>query len=380
MERLGVAGVLGTPVLVLIVVLWLFVLAPIALRSRKPIRHTNEAFEETRVIHEGGTALAATRRRPRLGAENMHVTVEDDADYEVIDEDDILLDDPQPEDAAEGMARPFSKIGQAFSKFAKPEPAEVVEGGVVAELPAPAEAPIAEAEEELAPQSDAVPLGMADFYDDEPTTYPYDDAYTNPADFLHPDADYGEAVAVTGGEDPEEDDWVDEAEEADDPELSEEDLAFAARRRGRGGYDPEADAQTTSDRFQRRQRTLVVIGAALVVALIAGAVFGGMAWIAPAIVAAICAGYLYVLRQQVRAENELRARRIRHMRRARLGVRTVEGQELGMPSRLRRPGAVVLELDDDSADFADLPETTATIEYEPANSPEHAYPAPRRVS
>ncbi|MDU0478180.1 hypothetical protein QVA66_02880 [Staphylococcus chromogenes] len=367
---------LGTPVLGLIVVLWLFVLAPIALRSRKPIRHTNEAFEETRVIHEGGTEITAQRRRPRLSSEQVHYTEVEDTDYELVDSEDILIDEPA------SSATPFSKLGQAFSKFTKPEREHVVDGSVVAELPQPAET---ESEEETDPAvGNAVALSVSDdYYDDGPDTYDYDDAYTNPAEFLHDDADYGEPVVASAGpEDGESEDadWIDEAEESEDAELSDEDLAFAARRRGRGGYDPEADAQASTNRFQRRQRTLMVLGALLVVTLIIGAVQGGMAWIAPGVVAALSVFYLYALRQQVRAENELRARRIRHMRRARLGVRSAEDEELGMPARLRRPGAVVLELDDASPDFEYLPETTANFDEVEFDEQVPEYPVPRRVS
>ena len=42
------------------------------------------------------------------------------------------------------------------------------------------------------------------------------------------------------------------------------------------------------------------------------------------------------------------------MKMARLGVRNREDDELGIPQRLRRPGAVVVELDDEDPDFADL--------------------------
>ena len=60
------------------------------------------------------------------------------------------------------------------------------------------------------------------------------------------------------------------------------------------------------------------------------------------------------VRALISAEQELRARRIRQIRRARLGVRNAADAELGLPARLRRPGAVVLEIDDESPDFHEL--------------------------
>ena len=44
-----------TVVGILIVVLWLFVLMPFLLRKHKPISKVGEGFDDTRVIHEGGT-------------------------------------------------------------------------------------------------------------------------------------------------------------------------------------------------------------------------------------------------------------------------------------------------------------------------------------
>ncbi|AKK02685.1 divisome protein SepX/GlpR [Corynebacterium epidermidicanis] len=368
---------LGTPVLGLIVVLWLFVLAPIALRSRKPIRHTNEAFEETRVIHEGGAELPVSRRRPRLTADDMHISDELDEDYEVVDDSDILIDEPADN------ATPFSKLGNAFSKIKKPSKAEpVIDGDVVAELPAaqPADADSLDQQSEgddIAAQAERKEPAFAEYDEDEETTYAYDEAYTNPADFLHDSADYGEAVYQAEEDATDDESAEDPAEEA---ELTDADLEFAARRRGRGGYDPEADALASSNRFQRRQRTLIALGVTLVVATVVAVVMGGMAWVAPGLVLVLTAAYLFALRQQVRAENELRARRIRHMRRARLGVRTSEDAELGMPSRLRRPGAVVLELDDDSPDFDYLPTAELTYDHDSETGNVVEFTRPRRVS
>lgn len=365
----------GTLPIVLIVVVWLFVLTPIALRGRKPIRHTNEAFEETRVIHAGGEELQAQRRRPRLTPADIHVSQGTEEDLEYVEPDDILIDTDAD------APRIGDRIGHAFGRFGRAKTAEisedhapqgtavrvdsydVVDGAVVAELP--------RSKDLDQEPGDAVPVSA--FEDDEEyDTYPYDDAYLSPADFLHDDATY--EMAETYEPEYAEEDNVEESF-ADD-ELSVEDLEFAARRRGRGGYDPEADAEATAQRFKQRQRTLLILVAAVLISAVVAAVLGGLVWIAPAVAVILTAVYLFALRQQVQQEQALRARRIRHMRRARMGVRSAESQELGLPSRLRRPGAVVLELDDDSADFADLPETQAAFDQQLGH---HAESEPRRV-
>src|SRR5690606_30202498 len=77
----------------LIVVVWLVVLAPLLLRSQKPIRKAGEAFDDTRVILEGGSSVPM-RRRPRLGgdagAEGDSDTDREDEEYELEDSPSIF--------------------------------------------------------------------------------------------------------------------------------------------------------------------------------------------------------------------------------------------------------------------------------------------------
>ena len=65
--------------------------------------------------------------------------------------------------------------------------------------------------------------------------------------------------------------------------------------------------------------------------------------------------YLVYLRRQTRIEERVRRRRMQRMARARLGVENTYDREYDVvPSRLRRPGAVVLEIDDEDPIFEHL--------------------------
>ena len=80
-------------IIVLIVVVWAIVLAPMVLGDSKPIRRSGEGYDETRVLHEGNTLLQA-RRRPRVTKADIHSFDEDSDDYEVLDavaEDEAVL-------------------------------------------------------------------------------------------------------------------------------------------------------------------------------------------------------------------------------------------------------------------------------------------------
>jgi len=130
---------------------------------------------------------------------------------------------------------------------------------------------------------------------------------------------------------------------------------FVPVRRGRGGFDPEADAIAREARYAFRQRTL--LGLAFV-AILLGAlalIISPMVWWLFALTVCGLGGYMAYLRRQVRIEQEIRRRRTERLNRSRLGVESHTDEELRLiPARLRRPGAVVLEVDDEDPVFDHL--------------------------
>lgn len=436
--------------LVLIVVVWLFVLAPLVVNTRQPIRRTSEALGRTRLLHQGGESVATRRRRPVLTERDVRAPGEEvDESLETVDaelddprddlDDAILIDDTEDGagdlDARGGRSRLGRRVrggddAGAGDGAAADEVPAVVDGDIVYELEAGADAGAdvdadaetdSEADGEAGADGGAVVDDAADSSRDDadlaaeaPSTRaaaakaiadaPAEDAraYLTPEDFLVIDgetsaeqsaaaaeaaaddtdaddaeADSGDAAeaaeAAEAGADADavaetDDDLVltddsdadtdaDDFAELDDT-LTDDDLAFAERRRGRGGFDPVSDARYAETRFARRRRSVGVLAALIVLGVILGVVVGGWTWWLPLAGTGLMVLYLVYLRRTVIAEKELRARRIRRMKMARMGVRNSEDEELGIPERLRRPGAVVVELDDEDPDFADLPYVT----------------------
>ena len=130
---------------------------------------------------------------------------------------------------------------------------------------------------------------------------------------------------------------------------------FVPRRRGRGGFDPEADALARAARYAFRQRAVLgLVFAAITTAALAFIISPTIWWLCGLSVA-VLVGYLYYLRRQVQIEEEVRRRRLTRMSRSRLGVESETDEELELvPQRLRRPGAVVLEIDDEDPEFEHL--------------------------
>ena len=261
-----------------------------------------------------------------------------DADVDADDADDVLLEEDERVGEEEGGAKRKRRRGDVVANSTE-------------SFTAPVAADIAE-----------------DAYD-------YDETYTSPVDLMYPGAvdpapviDAEEAdTAESDSEEPENDGALEESAEADahgaygagdaalNTDLSEDEVAFAQRRLGRGGWDPVADKEKSATRYQRRQRTLIGLAIAVVLTVALGIVAGGWTWWLAGIVGVLTGTYLVALRAQVRQEQALLRRRVKHLRRARLGVHNTDDEALKIPRNLRRPGAVVVEIDDESPDFEHLP-------------------------
>ena len=107
------------------------------------------------------------------------------------------------------------------------------------------------------------------------------------------------------------------------------------------------------------------MAAMLVVSAAASFLWTPTAWWACATLAVITLLYLAYLRRQTRIEERLRRRRMQRMARSRLGVENTEDHELDVvPSRLRRPGAAVLEIDDEDPVFEHLDDVPFAREFD----------------
>lgn len=403
--------------LILIVVLWLFVLAPLVVNTRKPIRRTSDALGKTRVLHRGGEELATTRRRPSFKESDVRVTEEVDDSLETVDaqvDDDFDVSDVLIDDTVDEAADPAvvdgdivyeleaadaeeetpqaddSATEEATAEFSDRSDMDVSDNesadqslqAVVDDEDAESDSAVASAEGDVVRADgsssdvsvdvrrqfvDADDLMFEDATEAEAEPDSGAAAETVPADVEAVSADaLPETEEAAGAVDEQAE--LDETGENDsdhtvesnddavavDDTLTEDDYAFAEKRRGRGGFDPISDAQYAETRFARRRRSVAGLAAFIAVTVIIAAFAGGWTWWIPLVGVGLMTLYLVNLRRTVRAEQELRARRIRRMKMARLGVRNREDDELGIPQRLRRPGAVVVELDDEDPDFADL--------------------------
>jgi hypothetical protein len=341
-----------------LVVLWVFVLFPILADRHPRIRRTTDAALATRVLHRGGG-----KRRLRKGPAAGHET------------------DPnwRPRGRHDGRRVP--------RKYPHSDDAED-------RMTTPADEPVTETDEENMPAADDV--AASDIADAETDDTEADDFGTDAPDEVEPDeaesdevesaaerSDDDEAAEVAAKIDAETDDGGVGAyhpetvaaripparstaparvdyDDYDGGGTAEQD--FVPSRRGRGGYDPEADAIARAARYTFRQRAVLGL---LLTAILSGAlalVLTPLLWWACGLAATVLVTYLAYLRKQVRMEEEIRRRRAArlnrghqdeadpHARRARSPHGTMDRDT----ARALRRRSTLVEPDDEDPMFAHL--------------------------
>lgn len=346
-----------------LVVLWLFVLVPMLISKRDIVRRTSDVALSTRVLNSGQGARLLRRRKPAAGHHS-------DPDWRPTHDD---LDEYDDEDREEEDAPRTAVVVMAAAKVEAES--EYLDVDVVEE------------------DSGALPLGASAqrAFDQEPEL---------PLDF-------GDNTAVFSVDDLQEVDGVAEAEEAPEPDaeelvaddttddmtdefeaVSEDDpdhdyeyvddssgveaaadspphAAGSKSQERRRSYESKTAAAVSARKYRFRKRVLMVMSALLLLTAVAAYVVSPTFWWFCGTVGAITILYLGYLRRQTRIEERVRRRRAQRMMRSHLGVENTKDQEYDVvPARLRRPGSVVLEIDDEDPIFEHLDYATFAREYD----------------
>jgi hypothetical protein len=307
-----------------LVVLWLFVLVPMLISKRDAVRRTSDVALATRVLNSGAAARLIKRAGPAAGHRS-------DPDWQPEPDEDEDLDDRDSDDTEE---MPLSR-GTGVTVAAAMSVDETEAECLVAEM----------VETDAAtPPADDQPRAVAqvETVDDEDTD----------ADFQTEDSeDTDEAAAV--------DDEGDQYEYVDDtsgiPVAEEPPAAVSHAFSRRHRYDPETSAAVIARKYASRKRVLMVMALVLVGSAAASFLLNRTAWWFCGCIAAATVLYLGYLRRQTRIEARVHRRRMQRMARSRLGVENTYDREFDVvPARLRRPGAVVLDIDDEDPIFEHL--------------------------
>lgn len=320
-----------------LVVLWLFVLVPMLISKRDAVRRTSDVALATRVLNTGrGARLLRRRGRPAAGHRS-------DPDWQPSDDD--LDEECHDESHDESTERSVVHVAAVETEIdSEPDylDVDVVEedsGALpIGESDADEESlgDVAEAEPEEfeapAPQTDELPLDFGEAPEADEPEGEYEPDGTE---------DEYEYVADSSG-----------LEAPSDADLQMAESLSAARRRR---HESKTAATIDARKYKFRRRMLTVLAAAVVLSAAAAFTVAPAAWWACGAIGAVTVLYLAYLRRQTRIEQRLRRRRAQRIARSRLGVENTDDREFDVvPSRLRRPGSVVLEIDDEDPIFEHL--------------------------
>jgi hypothetical protein len=326
-------------------VLWLFVLVPMLISKRDAVRRTSDVALATRVLNGATSGRLLKRGGPASGHRS-------DPDWQPSEEDvdDEYDDDYDDADEYEDdVEAPQKAVVVAAAVIEEPEPdyldVDVVEEPVGA-------LPVGESAAGDLAETDELTLNFEEPEEENVDTAVYE-------------------VATDEYEDEPTDDTADEYEYVEDssgleaPEESDLQIAdslVAARRRR---YDPSKAEAISARKYKFRKRMLALMTLIIIASAPAAYFYAPWAWYVCGGAGVVTLMYLGYLRRQTRIEERVRRRRIQRMARSRLGVENTEDRDLNvLPPRLRRPGAVVLEIDDEDPVFEHLDYAPSAHDYD----------------
>ena len=318
-----------------LVVLWLFVLVPMLINRRDTVRRTSDVALATRVLNTSRAARLIRRAGPAAG----HRSDPDwrpEADDEFEDVDDLEEDATGPV-VVTGKPSRVRSVAVVTSLAEEEDEPDYLDVDIVDEDSGALPVGTTQTAEDAEPQPDELPLEFAGAETESEPEAPAAEDGT---------ADEYEYVEDTSGLEP----------EADEP---------VARPLREVRYATKTAAAVSARKYKCRPRALVTMATLLVRSAVLALAWSPAAWYLCAALAVATLGYLAYLRRQTRIEEQLRRRRMQRMSRARLGVENTDDHELDVvPARLRRPGAAVLEIDDEDPVFEHLEYTSFAREFD----------------
>lgn len=305
-----------------LVVLWLFVLVPMLISKRDAVRRTSDVALATRVLNSGAGARLRRRGGPAAGHRS-------DPHWQPADDDSEAQADDAPG---------HSVVMVATRDADEPDYLDVDVVEESAELPTAESASAASEPLVRAHVSEVDDANEVDDLEDAEELSTADDDAVD--DEVRAEDEYEYVDDSSGLEPPVE------------PDLRVADSLNESRRRRR---ESVTAAAVSARKYRFRARTLAVMAVLILASAVAAFTWSATMWWACATIATITLLYLAYLRRQTRIEEQLRRRRAQRMARSRLGVENTSDQEFDVvPSRLRRPGAAVLEIDDEDPEFEHL--------------------------
>jgi len=322
-----------------LVVLWLFVLVPMLISKRDTVRRTSDVALATRVLNSGANSRLLKRTGPAAGHQH-DPDWKPTADFDDFDDDGL------------GRSATRSVVIAAVAERTEPDYLDV---DIVDE------------------DSGALPVGggmklTTDGAEVQPSLF--DEAgQPDVTDQDIPESvnetDTGDAEPTSETEEMADDEY-EYVEDTSGLEAEEEPptVVSAGASRSRR-LESTTAAAVTARKYRFRRRMLMAMAVVMVLTAVLSFTVSAAIWWVCGSAATVTVLYLGYLRRQTRIEEQVRRRRQQRMARSRLGVENTQDRDFDVvPSRLRRPGAAVLDIDDEDPIFEHLDEVAFARHYD----------------
>lgn len=360
-----------------LVVLWLFVLVPMLINKRDTVRRTSDVALATRVLNGGVRARLRRRSGPAAGHRHDPLWSGDGSDLD--DYNDHETEDYEEavrEAVQEARVRSHTRTVTVVATVTESTTSSADEANTA---PVYLDVDVVEEDSGALPVGGAVQEGLFDSPAEEvpvvafvPESAPVaDDADVDMPSEIEPEQVVEEPAADDEYEYVDDTSGLDAADDADDAQSVV--TPHSSRRRR---MESSATAAAVSARKYRfRKRVLTALAAVMVLTAVLSFTVSSGLWWACGTTATVTILYLAYLRRQTRIEEQVRRRRLRRMARSGASGEAGEGGDSlaerrggrnadDVGARLRRPGAVVLDIDDEDPIFEHLDEVRFSRRYD----------------
>jgi hypothetical protein len=373
-----------------LVVLWLFVLVPMLINKRDTVRRTSDVALATRVLYGGAKSRLIRRNRPAAG--HRH-----DPDWQSGDTlvEDVFAEDCADQDEQAEVADYDDAVREARIRTQTTRSVMVV-AAVTEQIRSESDYLDVDVVDE---NSGALTVGtgvQAALFDagppdsgletERPAAEPVAEQPSEPELPAEPAAD---ATGADRGADNDEADQfeadgcgADEYEYVDDTSGLEAEegpaTPVAPRSNRQRRLESTTAAAVGARKYRFRRRLLTVMATLMVLTAVLSFTVNPSLWWSCGVTAGAMVLYLAYLRRQTRIEEQVRRRRQQRMARMRaaefdgLDERGPEVDDTDFPTRLQRPGTVVLDIDDEDPVFEHLDEVAYSRRFDPRDLPRAA--------
>lgn len=344
-----------------LVVLWLFVLVPMLINKRDTVKRTSDVALSTRVLNGRGRSRLLRRNAPAAGhRHDPNWRGEPDLDDEFADLD--------AEDYEEAVTGAMHEAARQSATSTSTQMVVLAADSEATTEPVYIDVDVVEENSGALPMADAAP-------EDGVQATLFEDATATPE--AEPEATETAADDQGTGRDgrDHEYEYIDDTSGLEEGGLEEGGLeasgdepAMVPRSSRRRRMDNSTAAAVTARKYRFRKRVLMAMSAIMLLTALLSFTVGPQFWWACATTAVVTILYLGYLRRQTRIEEQVRRRRQQRMARMRYADSYADGLREPAPrrgadrdvdamgSRLQRPGAAVLDIDDEDPVFEHLDE------------------------